>query len=62
MGKPTVRFSGESSWDAIVNHYSLDIIEEDTFSIYLTERGYGRDIPLETLEEVYEDWTVDRLE
>jgi hypothetical protein len=53
-----IRFSGESPWDAIVNHFSLDIAEESGFEVYCIRLYYDdpRNLPLEALESLYRDW------
>ena len=40
-----VQFSGESRREAIVNHLSLDIEEEDEFFGFISELGYSEDDP-----------------
>lgn len=38
-----VQFSGETREEAIVNHFSLDIVEEDLFLAYIKQMGYSID-------------------
>lgn len=38
-----VQFQGENRKDAIINHFSLDIEEEDEFFQYIEEMGYSED-------------------
>lgn len=40
MPNDTVQFSGESPWQAIVNHESLDIEEEANFRQFCVDQGY----------------------
>ncbi len=54
----TVRFSGETPWETIVNHCGLDIEDESQFHRFVHEQGYNepRNLPLETLEELYREY------
>ncbi len=54
----TVKFERETDWDAIVNHWSLNIVEEDEFLDYITKKGFGKTSPLEHLETLYHEWRV----
>ena len=56
MGIEVVRFSGESPWDAIVNHHGLDIVEEKEFLDFCTWRNVGKDASPEVLHRVYTIW------
>ena len=52
------RLSGESPWDAVVNHFGLDIVDEAAFHVYCVHLYYDspRYLPLETLEALYARW------
>lgn len=52
----TVQFKGESSYDAIINHYSLDIEEQSSFDNYLINRDVPQSSDLKTLREMYDEW------
>jgi len=52
----TVQFQGESDWDAVINHWSLTIVEEDEFLDYIKGRGHGKHTQLELLETLYMEW------
>lgn len=50
------QFKGESRKDAIINHFSLDIVEEEDFFKYMEEMGYSEnseDAILESLVEMF---------
>ena len=50
----TIQFSGETPWDAIVNHNGLDIEEEVAFLTYLEREEIAVDTAsLATLSEAY---------
>ena len=51
-----VQFSGEDRRDAIVNHFSLDIVEEDAFFEYMERMGYSIDDEDELIEKLYSMW------
>jgi len=53
----SVRFSGETPWDAIVNHNSLDEEEEEKL-LQFCERVHRapKQLPLEALERLYSAW------
>lgn len=51
-----VQFSGEDRKDAIVNHFSLDIVEEDLFLGYVKEMGYSIDDDDEIIENPCSMW------
>lgn len=53
---PTTRFSGETAWDAVVNHNSLDIVEEDGFLAFCAARGLGKDSKALELDAAFRDW------
>jgi hypothetical protein len=57
MSESITKFEGESTWDALVNHYSLTIEQEDDFISYLEANGTapGR-CNLEQLQAHYEEW------
>ena len=52
-----VRFEGETAWDAVVHHYSLNIEEEDDFISFLEAKGMapGR-CSLPWLQMYYREW------
>ena len=58
MKKTATRLSGESPWDAIINHFGLEIVEQHGFEIFCIRSGYDnpQSLPLETLEELYDPW------
>jgi len=50
------QFQGEDRKDAIVNHFSLDIVEEDDFFEFIDEMGYSiydSDDIIESLHEMF---------
>lgn len=51
-----VQFSGETRREAIVNHYSLDIEEEESFISYIEEMGYHIEDEDELIENLYKMW------
>lgn len=51
-----VRFSGETAWDAVVNHNSLDIVEEEGFLAFCAERGLGKGSAQPELEKALREW------
>ena len=51
-----VQFSGEDRRDAIINHFSLDIEEEEAFFAYIEEMGYTIDSDDVILENLVEMW------
>jgi hypothetical protein len=50
------QFKGESRKLAIVNHFSLDVAEEDRFLKYITDMGYTIDADDETIESLHVMW------
>ena len=52
----TVQFRGENDWDAIINHWSLSIDEEEEFIAYIEGCGHGKMSQLEHLETLYFEW------
>jgi hypothetical protein len=50
----TVRFSGESPWNAVINHNSLDIVEEVAFLAWCIRNGIDRESSLSILEAAFE--------
>lgn len=56
MDDMTVQFSGESDWDALINHRSLNIGEEDEFEEFVKSKGYSADSQLEILETLINEW------
>lgn len=51
-----VQFSGEDRKDAIVNHFSLDIVEEEGFMRYIKEMGYSIEEDDEIIENLIVMW------
>jgi len=51
--KLPVQFSGETPWDAIVNHNGLSIIEEQEFLDFCTRMNISQDASLKTLSRAY---------
>ncbi len=51
-----VQFKGESRKEAIINHFSLDIEEEDLFFKYMADMGYTIDSDDDMLENLYDMW------
>lgn len=50
------QFSGETRREAIVNHFSLDLEDEDDFFQYMEDMGYSEeseDDVLESLHKMY---------
>jgi hypothetical protein len=50
------KFAGETRFDAIVNHFNLDIVEEDEFFNFLRDKGMGVYSDDEELEEAYKEF------
>jgi hypothetical protein len=50
------RFEGETREDSIVNHFSLDIEEQDLFFAYVNEMGYNLDSDDDILENLIKMW------
>ncbi len=50
------QFKGEDRKDAIVNHFSLDIVGEESFFDYLASLGYTVNDDDEIIESVYDMW------
>ena len=50
------QFQGEDRRESIVNHFSLDIEEEEDFFIYIEVMGYNEDSPDEILENLIVMW------
>lgn len=51
------KFSGESPWDAVINSFSLNIVEEDEFEAYVKKQySDPKAVPLEILEMLYAEW------
>jgi len=50
------QFQGEDRRESIVNHFSLDIEEEEDFFIYIEAMGYNEDSPDEILENLIVMW------
>lgn len=47
------QFSGEDRKTAIVNHFSLDIEEEEIFFNFIKDMGYTEDSEDEIIESIY---------
>jgi len=50
------QFNGESRKDAIINHFSLDIEEENGFLEYIEFMGYTVEADDEKIESLYSMW------
>jgi hypothetical protein len=50
------QFNGESRRDAIINHFSLDSIEEGRFFLYIKHMGYTIDAEDEIIENLHKMW------
>lgn len=51
-----ILFQGETRKQAITNHFSLDIEDEDLFFDYIKEMGYSIDAEDEIIESLYNMW------
>lgn len=51
-----VQFKGESRKQAIVNHFSLDIEDEESFFKYIKEMGYSIDDNDDLIESLHDMW------
>lgn len=51
-----VQFKGETRRQAIVNHFSLDIEEEEAFFKYMKEMGYSIDTDDDLIESLHDMW------
>jgi hypothetical protein len=51
-----VQFPGETREEAIVNHFSLDIVEEEKFLAYIEQMGYSIDSDDEIIENLISMW------
>lgn len=51
-----VQFPGEHRKDAIINHFSLDIEEEEWFLDYIKRMGYSIDDDDEIIENLFKMW------
>lgn len=49
-----IQFQGEDRMQAIVNHFSLDIEEEEDFIEYIESMGYSIDSEDEILENLHQ--------
>lgn len=47
---------GESRWESICSHFSLDTMEEDQFLAYIKKMGYTIDADDEIIENLHEMW------
>ena len=52
----TVQFSGEDDWDAVINHFGFNIIEEDEFEQFIVSKDYSKESQLEILEMLVKEW------
>lgn len=50
------QFQGENRKDAIINHFGLDIVEEEQFLKYIQDMGYTIDEDDETIESLHTMW------
>lgn len=51
-----VQFKGETRKQAIVNHFSLDIEDEESFFKYMKEMGYSLDANDDLIESLHNMW------
>lgn len=51
-----VQFSGEDDWEAVINHFGFNIVEEDEFEEFVKSKGYSKDSQLELLEMLVKEW------
>lgn len=51
-----VQFPGESEWTAIINHFGLDIVEEDELEQYIIEQGHSKESEIGILLSLYQAW------
>lgn len=51
-----VQFNGETRHEAIVNYFSLDIVEEEEFFIYMEEMGYDENDEDDVIENLISMW------
>lgn len=49
-------FPGATRWENIVNHFGLDMIEEDQFLKYISDMGYFVESDDETIENLHQMW------
>ncbi len=54
------QFQGEDRKQAIINHFSLDIEEEDLFIEYIEDMGYNIHTQDELLEHLHAMWIQER--
>lgn len=50
------QFTGETRKDAVINHFGLDIVEEESFLKYIEQIGYSIEIDDDILENLHEMW------
>ena len=50
------QFIGEPRQDAIINHFGLDIVEEESFLKYISSMGYTIDAEDSIIEGLHELW------
>ena len=55
-----VQFQGEDRKQAIINHFSLDLEEEDLFFEYMEEMGYTIESNDNILENLHLMWVKER--
>lgn len=55
-----VQFQGEDRKQAIINHFSLDLEEEEEFFVYMDEMGYTIDSDDDILENLHMMWIKER--
>jgi len=51
-----IQFSGENRKEAIINHFSLDIEEEELFLAYIEQMGYSIDDKDSIIENLCQMW------
>ena len=57
MSKTRV-LKGETPYDAIINHNSLDIEEEQAFLDFIHSMGLSEDSSLVELESAFDEWQL----
>lgn len=51
-----IQFQGEDRKEAITNHFSLDIEQEDLFFLFVTEMGYSIEDEDAIIENLHKMW------
>lgn len=53
-----IQFIGETPYEAIINHYSIDLEKENSFLKYITSQGFNITSNLGDLNDLYKEWVV----